>query len=113
MKNTKLILIIFLTGFILLASDSMALESPIDLFAPSLPDIQNIGTTIPSLTGVPKLTEINLGGGSWDILKGGNVSSNDLTGALKAIAVLAINLFLIVIQVVVGILKALLPFLSS
>lgn len=40
-------------------------------------------------------------------------SSNDITGALKSFAALAINLFLIVIQTVAGILKALLPFLSK
>jgi hypothetical protein len=39
-------------------------------------------------------------------------SSGDIVSMLKAVAVLAINLFLIVIQTVAGILKALLPFLS-
>ena len=49
---------------------------------------------------------------SLNLLNTENLSASDLPGALKAVAVLAINLFLIVIQVVVGILKALLPFLS-
>lgn len=42
-----------------------------------------------------------------------DLSFNDISGSLKAIGVLAINLFLIVIQTVAGILKALLPFLSK
>jgi hypothetical protein len=41
-----------------------------------------------------------------------NLSFDDLTGSLKSVAILAINLFLIVIRVVAGILKALLPFLE-
>lgn len=56
-----------------------------------------IGTTIPDL----------------NLLNTKNFSSGDVVSMLKAVAVLAINLFLIVIQTVAGILKALLPFLSK
>lgn len=66
-----------------------------DLFKNIIPNI-GIGTTIPNL----------------NLLNTKNLSGGDLTSALKAIAVLAINLFLIVIQTVAGILKALLPFLQ-
>jgi len=40
------------------------------------------------------------------------ISSGDIISALKAVAVLAINLFLIIIQTIAGILKALLSFLQ-
>ncbi len=56
-----------------------------------------IGTTVPSL----KLLDTK------------NLSFNDIPGSLKAIATLAINLFLIVIQAVAAVLKGLLPFLSK
>lgn len=71
-----------------------------DLFKNSLPGFGNfnIGTTIPSF--------------NLNLLNTNNLSSTDLTSALKAVLVLAINLFLIVIQTVVAILKALLPFLQ-
>ena len=55
-----------------------------------------IGTTVPSL----------------NLLNTSNLSGSDFTSALKAVAILAINLFLIVIQTTAAILKALLPFLS-
>ena len=55
-----------------------------------------IGTTVPSL----------------QLLNTKNLSFNDIPGSLKAIATLAINLFLIVIQAVAAILRGLLPFLS-
>ena len=42
-----------------------------------------------------------------------DLSFSDIPGSLKAIATLAINLFLIVIQAVAAILKGLLPFLSK
>lgn len=42
-----------------------------------------------------------------------DLSFNDIPSSLKAIAVLAINLFLIVIQAVAAILKGLLPFLGK
>lgn len=66
-----------------------------DLFKNIVPNI-GIGTTIPNL----------------NLLNTKNLSGGDLVSVLRAIAVLAINLFLIVIQTVAGILKALLPFLS-
>ena len=72
-----------------------ALKNQSNFFKNIVPSI-GIGTTMPSL----------------NLLNTENLSASDLPGALKAVAVLAINLFLIVIQVVVGILKALLPFLS-
>ena len=53
-------------------------------------------------TSVPNLNLINME----------NLSSGDIISMLKAVAVLAINLFLIVVQTVAGILKALLQFLS-
>lgn len=57
----------------------------------------NIGTTVPSLR----------------LVNADNLSSADLVSALRSVAVLAINLFLIVIQTVASVLKALLPFLSG
>lgn len=71
-----------------------------DLFKNNLPGFGslNIGTTMPSL--------------NLNLLNTQNLSSSDLTGTLKAVLVLAINLFLIVIQTTAAILKALLPFLS-
>lgn len=56
-----------------------------------------VGTTVPSLR----------------LLDTKDLSFNDIPGSLKAIATLAINLFLIVIQAVAAILKGLLPFLSK
>ncbi len=56
-----------------------------------------VGTTVPSLR----------------LLNTKNLSFSDIPGSLKAIGVLAINLFLIVIQAVAAILKGLLPFLSK
>ena len=50
---------------------------------------------------------------NFNLLNTKNISSNDIWGSIKAIVSLAINLFLIVIQTVAGILKALLPFLSK
>ncbi len=66
----------------------------------------NAGTTLPSLSNLNTLTNGISG-------RLGGLSTSDLTGSLKAIASLAINLFLIVIQTVSGILKALLPFLNK
>ncbi|MBI2063008.1 MAG: hypothetical protein HYT61_02075 [Candidatus Yanofskybacteria bacterium] len=66
-----------------------------DLFKNLVPNI-DLGTTMPNLN----LLNIN------------NLSSNDFVSVLRAVAILAINLFLIVIQTVAGILKALLPFLT-
>ena len=80
-----------------------SLIDPINVLKNSLlknttPNLKNfsIGTTMPNL----------------NLLNTQNLSGGDLLGALKAVAVLAINLFLIVIQTTAAILKALLPFLS-
>jgi len=61
---------------------------------------QGIGTSVPSLPSFSRFLDT------------GNLSAGDVVSMLKAVAVLTINLFLIVIQTVAGILKALLPFLS-
>ena len=98
--------------FVLTASGTFAYTSGIpDTSTPSLINpfdffkndalknaAQNIGvgTTVPSLK----------------LLNTKNLSFSDIPGSLKAIGVLAINLFLIVIQAVAAILKGLLPFLS-
>lgn len=73
----------------------------LDQITKKLPGLQNIGTTMP----IPQQLSIQTLGIS-------SLSFNDLPSVLKAIAVLAINLFLIVIQTTAAILKALLPFLS-
>ena len=73
----------------------------LDEITKKLPGLQNIGTTLP----IPQQFSIQT-------LGVGGLSFDDLPGALKAVAVLAINLFLIVIQTTAAILKALLPFLS-
>lgn len=72
---------------------------------PSIPSLQNLKNLLPSSlggSGISKPTSNTTG-----------FSTGDIGGSLKAIGVLAINLFLIVIQTVAGILKALLPFLSK
>ena len=78
------------------------LSDPLDYLneiTKKLPGFKDIGTTLP----IPQQFSMqNLG------ISG--LSFNDLPGALKAIAVLAINLFLIVIQTTASILKALFPF---
>ncbi len=82
---------------------------PLDIFKSDL--LKNaaqqtgVGTAVPGLNlgGTP--TNVNL-------LDLKDLSSGDFVSVLKAIATLAINLFLIVIQVVVAILRGLLPFLS-
>lgn len=95
-----------------LAGDSLtpSLINPLDYLN------KQISTTSPALP--------NLSGGlfkgfisgpaseQFKLLNTQNLSFNDLTGSLKSVAILAINLFLVVIQVVAGILKALLPFLK-
>jgi hypothetical protein len=67
-----------------------------DLFKGAAQNI-GVGTTVPSL----------------NLSNTKSLSSGDIISMLKAVVVLAINLFLIVIQTVAGILKALLPFLSK
>lgn len=74
----------------------------LDEIIKKLPRLQNLGTTLP----IPQQFSIQT-------LGIGGLSSNDFSGALKAVAVLAINLFLIIIQTTAAILKALLPFLSG
>lgn len=110
-------LLIGLSVFILTASGALAYTSgdssvstpslinPLDLFKSDLLKgaAQNVGasTVVPSLSNFKQILDTQ------------NLSFNDISGSLKAIAVLAINLFLIVIQTVAGILKALLPFLGK
>lgn len=62
---------------------------------------QGIGTSIPTLH-----TRLN------SLASSKNFSTSDVLAGIKAGAILGINLFLIVIQTVAGILKALLPFLK-
>ena len=47
-----------------------------------------------------------------NIFKKSDWSMGDVVAVLKALAILGINVFIVVVEVVVGILKALLPFLS-
>ena len=84
----------------------------------NLPGLQNLNIStaapVPSLSkGLFKGLISGTASEQFKLLNTKNLSFDDLTGSLKSIAVLAINLFLIVIQVVAGILKALLPFLSK
>lgn len=81
----------------------------------SLPALPNLKLPVGSkenvkgfLSGTSSDSEINFS----RLLNTENFSSNDLGSGLKAVAVLAINLFLIVIQTVAAVLKALLPFLQ-
>ena len=76
-----------------------------------LPGIKSEGSgALPS--GLGGLLSEGGGLGGIKLLNTSSLSTNDIPGALKSIAVLAINLFLIVIQTVAGVLKALLPFLQ-
>ena len=85
---------------------------------PSLPGLKsvNIGTTAPTLPdisgGLFKGFISGTASQQFKLLNTQNISFDDVTGSLRSIAVLAINLFLIVIQTVASILKALLPFLE-
>lgn len=76
----------------------------------------NIGTTAPTLPGMSgglfKGFISGTASQQFKLLNSSNLSFDDITGSLKSIAVLAINLFLIVLQTVAAILKALLPFLG-
>lgn len=118
MKKTLIIfiLIVGLSVFILTVSDafaytsessntSLSLINPFDFLKNDIlkSAAQNTGisTTVPSLPIFKQFLDTK------------NLSFNDISGSLKAIGALAINLFLIVIQTVAGILKALLPFLSK
>jgi len=95
-------------------------SNPFNVFASS----QNFNLPIPSFNPIDYLKEDlfkgaahSIGVGttvpSLDFFNVKNLSSGDIISILKAVVVLAINLFLIVIQTVAGILKALLPFLSK
>ena len=86
-----------------------------DLFGEAA-DSQSIGTTVPTIPKLPGLKDFIVGssetngfGGLFDTDK---LSRDDIGGSIKAVVVLAINLFLIIIQTVSGILKALLSLLS-
>ena len=99
-----------------------AQNNPLDLIPKSLRN-ELLGTTAPALPtglrqGLGKVLSDYVGddlgaSGDFKVLNRESLSFDDILGGLKSVAVLAINLFLIVIQVVVGILKALLPFLSK
>lgn len=82
---------------------------------PNPTDFLNLIQSSQFLQGIknflPKgLTGDNSGSSSLTNL---HFSTSDIPGSLKSIAILAINLFLIVINTVAGILKALLPFLGK
>lgn len=84
------------------------------------PQTQGINMSVPTLQNLRDLKNLlpkNLTGGNTGISKPtsntASFSSGDVTSSLKAIGTLAINLFLIIIQTVAGILKALLPFLAK
>ena len=81
-----------------------SLINPFDFFKNDM--LKNAAQNTGVSTAVPGLPSFNL-------LDTKNLSFSDIPGSLKAIAVLAINLFLIVIQAVAAILKGLLPFLSK
>jgi hypothetical protein len=66
---------------------------------------QGIGSSLLSGLSLPNL--------NLNLINTKDLSSKDITGSIKAVASLAINLFLIVIQTAGGILKALLPSLSK
>lgn len=109
------------------ASNVLSLE-PLDLFNRAFSETSKSTTTsLPALPGFklpPELQKSVKGflsgtstgtGSNFDfkqLLNTESLSGKDFGSALKAIAVLAINLFLIIIQTVAAILKALLPFLQ-
>lgn len=107
------------------ASNTLPLE-PLDLLNKAFSETsKNANTSLPTLPGfklplgIQKsaksfLSGANTGNGIdfGQLLNTKNLSGKDFGSALKAVAVLAINLFLIVIQTVASILKALLPFLQ-
>lgn len=102
--------------FVLIASGAFAYTSGTpDTSAPSLINpfdffkndvLKNAAQNTGISTAVPSLPSFNL-------LDTKNLSFSDIPSSLKAIGVLAINLFLIVIQAVAAVLKGLLPFLSK
>ncbi len=113
-KFSVVICLLFLSGFV--RANSFAYSagtlpgSPLPSININFDVLKKITNTIPvNLTGgLPTVSGVN-----WNIFQNSSFSTSDLTGALKSIAVLAINLFLIVIQTVAGILKAFLPFLNK
>lgn len=134
MKKTLILIFLALMSFALMPSGSFAyisdgpsgvppsIVNPLDYLksvTKTLPQYQSpryqgIGTSVPA---IPQLQNIKnylsgtTGGSSQPSTL--TLSKNDIAGSLKSVAVLAINLFLIVIQTVAGILKALLPFLGK
>lgn len=78
--------------------------NPLDFFKSDL--LKNAAQNAGVSTTVPNLPIFK------QFLDTKNLSFSDIPGSLKAIGVLAINLFLVVIQAVAAILKGLLPFLS-
>lgn len=88
-----------------------------DLFKGTVPS-QNINTSVPTLPSLPNLNNLKNflpKGGSNGSIKTSSTksfSTSDVGGGLKSIGVLAIRLFLIVIETVAAVLRALLPFLS-
>lgn len=104
------------------SQSNASLAEPLNYFnkqlVPNLPGLKslNIGTTAPALSNVSEgiLKGFISGTASqqFKLLNTQNLSFNDISGSLKSIAVLAINLFLIVIQTVAATLKALLSFLK-
>ena len=119
-KKTPYLIIVITIGlvFVLFSKNSLARSSrdsqPVFSQINSFEYLQK--NLLPSLPMNSRGLFSNTATGSFRDLKLLNtegLSSGNLVSALKSVAVLAINLFLIVIQVVVGILKALLPFLSK
>lgn len=129
------ILILFLITFAVVtvvpfftyASDTLLLEPSGLLNRIFSETSKNINTSLPSLSDIKLPTDFSkntktflsnvdaAGGMGIDFSRFfnfGEFSSKNLTAAIKAVLVLAINLFLIVIQTVAAILKALLPLLQ-
>lgn len=119
-----LILLGTLGSFIISESSATVTVNPMD-YTRSINDMANqavktqgINTTVPNIniptikTAAPgsfqSLTKTDFG----SLINTKNLSFKDTGSILKSIAILAINLFLIVIQTVAGILRALLPFLN-
>ena len=130
MKILILILLIFAFAAFIPGGNSLA-------YASTTSSSGDSGTTIPSfnlnslpnpmdflnsiqsssfLQGIKNFLPSGLTGdnsGNSSSISNLHFSTSDIPGSLKSIAILAINLFLIVINTVAGILKALLPFLGK
>lgn len=111
-------------SFVYASSDPLSLN-PSELLNKTFSGSSNTGNSLPNLPGFKLPLDLQKGAKSFlsgantgdgidfgQLLNTKNLSSSDFGTALKAVAVLAINLFLIVIQTVASILKALLPFLQ-